>query len=62
MVRTSFFLTGIQLEQLNQLAQHTGMSVSDHLRRAVDRYLLQPDQRGYYPFVSGTAQLIQELM
>ena len=39
MRRTSFFFPEPVLEALRALAQKTGLSVSEHVRRAIDEYL-----------------------
>jgi len=39
MRRTSFFFPELVLEALRSLAQKTGLSVSEHVRRAIDEYL-----------------------
>lgn len=57
MIRYSFHVSAQHLDALQELAQQTHMTVSDHLRRAIERYLVQPDQRTYLPFVSGALQL-----
>lgn len=58
MVRYSFHLPNPHLEHLSLLASQTGMTVSDHLRRAVERYLVQPDQRAYVPYTYASGCLI----
>ncbi len=39
MKRVNYHLTEKQIESLKQLADTTGMTVAEHIRRAVDDYL-----------------------
>jgi len=39
MERVNFYLTIKQIEALKQLADKTGLKVSEHIRRAIDAYL-----------------------
>lgn len=39
MKRKNFHLTGQQIERLEYLAQKTGLTVAEHIRRAIDAYL-----------------------
>lgn len=58
MIRYSFHISSGQLYGLQYLSQQTGMAVSDHLRRAIDRYLQNPEASviQYIPFISGSVQ------
>lgn len=38
-VRTHVILTQVQVARMNRLASRTGMTLSEHVRRAVDAYL-----------------------
>jgi predicted DNA-binding protein len=40
-IRKHFVLSKVQGERLDKLAQKTGITVSEHLRRAVDLYFLK---------------------
>ncbi len=37
--RVNFYLTEIQQKELRKLAKRSGLTFSEHLRRAVDEYL-----------------------
>jgi predicted DNA-binding protein len=37
--RVGFYLTDIQIKDLKKLSQKTGLTVSEHIRRAIDEYL-----------------------
>jgi hypothetical protein len=39
MERFQIFLSALQLKKLRKLAKDTGLSVGEHIRRAVDDYL-----------------------
>jgi hypothetical protein len=39
MVKISLYLAKQQIEQLRELAERTGISMSEHIRRAVSEYL-----------------------
>lgn len=39
MIRTNIFLTAPQLEALRRLADSTGLSVAELIRRAIDTYM-----------------------
>lgn len=39
MISCHFHLTSQELEALRELAEKTGLSVAEHIRRAVDAYL-----------------------
>jgi predicted DNA-binding ribbon-helix-helix protein len=39
MIRTNFHLTEAQLSQLRELAEKTGLSVAELIRRAVDEFI-----------------------
>ena len=41
MKRTNVHLTDSELKQLNILSKKTGLTVAEHIRRAVDEYLLR---------------------
>ena len=41
MVRKLFHITEQQLRKLQELSDETGLSVAEHIRRAVDLYLKQ---------------------
>lgn len=43
MKRINHHLTEQQIARLNALAQNTGLTVAEHVRRAIDEYLLRPD-------------------
>lgn len=44
MKRTNFFLPEPARKELQELSQVTGLSVSEHLRRAIDEYLSRHKQ------------------
>jgi hypothetical protein len=37
--RLDFYLTETQVEKMKALSEKTGLSVSEHMRRAIDEYL-----------------------
>jgi len=37
--RVGFYLSGVQVKRLKKLSKKTSISVSEHIRRAVDEYL-----------------------
>ncbi len=39
MKRVNLYLPCVQINQLKRLRQQTGLSVSEHVRRAIDYYL-----------------------
>jgi hypothetical protein len=39
MIKINSFYSGVQVERLKELSDSTGITVSEHLRRAVDLYL-----------------------
>lgn len=39
MFRTTIFLTGQQLTRLKALVKRTGLTLAEHVRRAIDAYL-----------------------
>ena len=39
MKRTNMYFTELQFDALTNLSEKTGLSVAEHVRRAVDRYL-----------------------
>ena len=39
MIRIDLYLSEKQLEKLRQISKETGLSVSEHIRRAVDLYI-----------------------
>ena len=39
MIRTNIHLTEKQLEALRKLSEDTGLTVAEHIRRAIDEYL-----------------------
>ena len=39
MKRVNFYLARLQLEELRNLSEWTDLSVSEHIRRAIDEYL-----------------------
>jgi predicted DNA-binding protein len=39
MKRVNYYITVIQLNKLKMLSNDTGLSVSEHIRRAIDLYL-----------------------
>jgi predicted DNA-binding protein len=41
MIRTAFYLTKSQIDRLKRLSGQTGLPVSEHIRRAIDTYLLK---------------------
>jgi hypothetical protein len=45
MIRINTHLTEIQLKILRQLAEKTGLSVAEHIRRAIDEYLKTKNER-----------------
>lgn len=46
MKRTNLHLTEQQLARLERLKDATGMSVAEHVRRAVDAYLKANEKKG----------------
>jgi len=44
MIRYAVHLTKVQLEKLQALRDRTGLSVAEHIRRAIDEYLNKHDQ------------------
>jgi predicted DNA-binding protein len=45
MIRVNIHLTEKQRETLRNLARATGLSVAEHIRRAIDEYLRRVDER-----------------
>lgn len=43
MERYNLYLSEPQLESLKKLSKETGLSVSEHVRRAIDGYLAEKD-------------------
>ena len=39
MKRVNYYLSKVQLEKLKELSSKTGLSISEHIRRAIDLYL-----------------------
>ncbi|HUW11181.1 MAG TPA: ribbon-helix-helix protein, CopG family [Anaerolineae bacterium] len=64
MKRYNVYLTDKQMEALKALSQRTGLSVSEHMRRAVDAYLHeQPDvmDLGLLTYMRGIDQVLNGL-
>lgn len=45
MERISLFLSGKQIERLKELAVKSGISFSEHQRRAIDEYLERKEEK-----------------
>lgn len=39
MLRLDMYITRLQKCRLKQIAQHTGIKMSEHIRRAIDKYI-----------------------
>ena len=44
--RVGFYLSGLQIKKLKKLSDKTLISVSEHIRRAVDEYLERFERKG----------------
>ncbi len=44
--RVGFYLSEIQIKGLKKLSKNTSISVSEHIRRAVDEYLERFEKKG----------------
>jgi predicted DNA-binding protein len=44
--RVNLYLAEIQIKRLKGLSQKTGLSVSEHVRRAIDEYLYKEKKKG----------------
>jgi predicted DNA-binding protein len=44
--RVGFYLSGLQIKRLKKLSDKTSISVSEHIRRAVDEYLERFERKG----------------
>ncbi len=44
--RVDLYLTENQINQLKKLSQKNGLSVSEHVRRAIDEYLEKKKKKG----------------
>ena len=62
MNRHNFYLTEQQMKALKALSQATGMSMSEHMRRAVDSYLqhqppaIRTEERRHYGAIGTNAE------
>jgi len=45
-IRVGFYLSGLQIKRLKKLSDKTSISVSEHIRRAVDEYLERFERKG----------------
>ena len=44
--RVGFYLSEIQVKGLKRLSKNTSLSVSEHIRRAIDEYLESFEKKG----------------
>jgi metal-responsive CopG/Arc/MetJ family transcriptional regulator len=44
--RVGFYLTDLQIKQLNTVSKKTGLTVSEIIRRAIDEYLEKREMKG----------------
>ncbi len=44
--RTNLYLSKIQVSKLKKVAKATDLSMSEHIRRAIDEYLAKFEERG----------------
>jgi len=44
--RVGFYLSEIQIKGLKKLTKKTSISVSEHIRRAIDEYLVRFEKKG----------------
>jgi len=44
--RVGFYLSEIQVKGLKRLSKNTSLSVSEHIRRAIDEYLERFERKG----------------
>ena len=45
MRRVNYYLSKVQIEDLKRISNITGLSVSEHIRRAVDLYVKEWDEQ-----------------
>jgi len=43
--RVGFYLSGLQIKRLKKLSDKTTISVSEHIRRAIDEYLKRIERK-----------------
>jgi metal-responsive CopG/Arc/MetJ family transcriptional regulator len=39
MIRVNFYLSKLQVDKLKEISQSSGLSISEHIRRAIDLYI-----------------------